>query len=84
MFLELAYSSFGLSGTAGFKCSYLRAHLFTVLRVVYTIVRPCSNICHSTLLRTQHEVPFIQIGRVTELTENGISVNVTNRRSRVS
>ena len=51
----------------GCKCSCLRASLFTVLRVVYAIVRLIQNICHSAikrlnsapnliLLRTQHEL----------------------------
>ena len=30
------------------KCSFLRASLFTVLRVVYAIVRLIQNICHNT------------------------------------
>ena len=45
MFLELDISGciglilFDRSGTKGFKCSYLRASLLTVLRVVYAIAQ---------------------------------------------
>ena len=83
----------------GFKCSCLCASLFTVLRVVYAIVRLIQNICHSTikrlnstqnliLLRTlQHEVPFLNTSEATkrssDRTENSKSTNVTKRRSRL-
>ena len=80
----------------GFKCSCLCASPFTVLRVVYAIVRLIENICHSTikwlnstqnliLLRTQHEVPFLNTSEATkrsrDRTENSKSTNVTKRRN---
>ena len=97
-FWSLTFSLLWSFWHTGFKCSCLRASLFTVLRVVYAIVRLIQNICHSTikrlnstqnliLLRTQHEVPFLNMSdatkRSSDRTENGKSTNVTKRTSRI-